>query len=315
MIITIIKSVGWNVFGRIIFIILGLASNMVFARKISVEDFGVVSVVIVMVGFSRVFIESGVLGALIRLPRITKKHLSTVFLMNVSIGAFFILVINVFAKHIAIYYESSELENMLRFVSFTLLFYSLQLVPLALLERRLQFDVKNKIEIISMAIGVFFGIIGVYFGIGAWSILLSNFIFTIINSCLVWYLHGVKFPLLFDYIIFKDIRAFSFNTTFSTVLIALSDNILQLVLPSNFTVRISGLYFQAKKVQELVINTIQTSLLNVLYSFLSKEKTNTQSNLNLVFSFRVYIMLSFFICSLFFVLNKIVISLVLGITW
>ena len=316
MIYTLIKNIGWNVIGRIIFIALGLISNMIFARKITVEEFGIVSIVIVMVGFSRVFIESGVLGALIRSPKISKKHLSTVFLMNVSICLAFILILNISASRIALYYQNIELEYMLRFVSLTLFFYSLQIIPLAMLERRLLFDKKNKIEIVSMSLGVITGIVGVYIGFGAWAILLSNFIFTMVNSILLWTYYGVRFPLIFDKEIFREIKSFSLNTTISTMLIALSDNVLQLVLPKYFSIRISGLYFQSKKIQELVVNTIQTSLLNVLYSFLSKQNSgNEKVNSKLVFSLRLFFVLILFICSIFFVLNKVVIWLILGDSW
>ena len=98
----ILSGVKWTIFSSIFLAVLQIVQLVVIARVISKEDFGVVSIVIVFIGFLQIFMDAGISNAVIHAKKISKIEVSSLFWLNIFIGtslAYFITYrINVDSK-------------------------------------------------------------------------------------------------------------------------------------------------------------------------------------------------------------------------
>lgn len=68
----ILSGVKWTIFSSIFLAVLQIIQLVVIARFISKEDFGVVSIVIVFIGFLQIFMDAGISNAIIHAKKYPK---------------------------------------------------------------------------------------------------------------------------------------------------------------------------------------------------------------------------------------------------
>ena len=71
---------------QIIKFVLNLGSTMILARLLTPEDYGLIGMVTVLLGFLQMFKDAGLSTATVQRERLTHEQVSTVFWFNVAFG-------------------------------------------------------------------------------------------------------------------------------------------------------------------------------------------------------------------------------------
>jgi len=114
------------------------------------------------------------------------------------------------------------------------------------------------------------GIVSAYMGFGIWALITMQISRSAINTALLWIFEGFYFKLSFSKASFADMYSFGKNTTLSSLLNKLFDNIYQLILAKYFSVSQAGFYYQAKKIQDLPGVILKAIIQTVVFSGLAK---------------------------------------------
>ena len=267
----------WSFGGRLGYLLVSMITNILLARLLGPGAFGQIGIVMFFIVIAKVLSESGLSGAMIRKQEVNDEDYSTVFIFNFVVSIFLFLLYILCAKLISLYYDDSELTNLLIVSSLVLIINAFQITQNVRLIRALDYKKKSKLEFISVSIASGISLIlAYYFNFGVWSVVVMQLMTSLLITVLFWcFCEKVK-TLRFSIKSFKELYKFGLNTTLALLLNTIFDNIYQLVLGKYFEVRQTGLYYQARKLQEMPVGIIKSTALGVVFASLSKIQDDTE---------------------------------------
>ena len=166
--------------------VLGLGSTMVMARLVAPDDFGLIAMVSVVVGFAATFKDAGLSMATVQQKEVDHRQISTLFWFNVAISAALGLLLGASAPLVAWFFDRSELTNITLVLAGTFLLSGLTIQHQALLRRRMRFGVLAVVGITSQAAGIIAGIATALLGWGYWALIAMTVATAIVNLIGVW---------------------------------------------------------------------------------------------------------------------------------
>jgi teichuronic acid exporter len=260
----------WSIGGQVGISIIQLAANIIFARFLTPNEFGQLSIVMFFVLLANVLVEGGLGGALVRKIDATERDFTTVFIFNLFVSLLFYLILLLNAGNIARYYDNLQLKNILIVTGFVLFLNSLNFVQNTRLVKNLHFKKIMAYRLIAFSISNGVGVILVINGFGIWSLVISILINPIVLAVLYWFREGPIGTLIFSKTSFKGLYAFGINTSLATIIDTLFNNIYQLILGKYFSISEAGIFFQAKKLQDVPNTIIFGTTNSVIFSSLAK---------------------------------------------
>lgn len=260
----------WSFAGQAGYLLVGLLTNIILARLLTPYEFGQVGIVMFFIIISKVLTESGLTGALVRKKEITEEDFSTVFIFNLAISIFLFLLLLLFSGIIADFYDNQVLQNILIALSFILIINAFQFTQNAKIVRELKFKKQSLYTLISVIISSVIGILLALINYGVWSLVIMQLCNAFILTLLYWIFEDPVKILVFKKESFKSLYKFGVNTTLASLIDSIFDNIYNLILGKYFSIHQTGLFFQAKKLQEIPVGVIKSSTLGVVFSILSK---------------------------------------------
>lgn len=313
---SLLKNSIWSVVGRFGYLIIVLITNIILARILEPEDFGKVAVVMFFITFSIIVTESGLSGALVRKNNASDLDISTIFIFNFFTSCLLALIIYIFSGVIAQYYNDSSLSDLLVFSILILVFNALGNIQMTLLIKEMEFKLKSILEIISVLCGSVVSVVLAVNNFGKVSIIWMYVINSIILTVLMWLVVGPLRTYKFSLKSFKEFYEFGINTTLTAAINAIFNSIYQLIFGKYFSMSVSGYYQQAKQLHDVPVNLLQSSIISVFYSALSKRQDDKNSfNIfyDLILSY--YIVIVSLVSSFIFLYSDLVVSLILGEKW
>lgn len=200
MVWTFAETIGVKVFSVSVYLIL--------AKLLGPQPFGVVALTSTFILLSTLLIEQGFLEALIQRKELNKELLSSAFWGLMALGFIFFLVMFFSAPLIAKVFSEAQIEDILKVLSVNFLINSSSLVHLALLERALNFKVVAVARIIGIIAGGITSIVLAFSGFGAWSLVIQQLIFALIQSVVFWVSSGWRPTFGFSWAEYKDLSVF-----------------------------------------------------------------------------------------------------------
>ena len=151
-----------------------LVSLMVLARLLNPKDFGLVGMVTAFTGVLILFRDFGLSAAAIQRPVVTEEQLSTLFWINVAVGAGLVLLILAMAPFIAMFYHEPRLLKVTAALSASFLFNAAGIQHGALLQRQMRFTTLAVISTISLVVSTALAIGAARAGWGYWALVVMT---------------------------------------------------------------------------------------------------------------------------------------------
>ncbi len=159
---------------------------MVLARILDPSDFGLVAMVTTLTGMLSLFRDFGLSTATIQRQSISDEQLSTLFWVNVLIGALLSALTLASAHLIANFYREPRLVWITTALAASFLFNAAGIQHSALLAREMRFATLAAIEVIALAMSVSAGIGIAYAGFGYWALVAMTLTAPLVYSVCVW---------------------------------------------------------------------------------------------------------------------------------
>lgn len=166
--------------------VLRMGSTVVLARLLAPEDYGLIGMATVIIGFVELFKDLGLSAATVQKAEINHKQVSTLFWINVALSCLVGLVVAALAPAIAWFYNEPRLTGITLALSSSFFFGGLTVQHQALLQRQMQFAALAKIDIISMIVSLITAVVAAWYGMGYWALVLMQIAMAITNAILVW---------------------------------------------------------------------------------------------------------------------------------
>lgn len=171
-----VDGVLWSSINRFTTQGLGFIFNMIIARQLMPEAYGVIAMLNIFMSLSGTFIDSGFGNALMRKKDRTETDINTVYYFNLIVSILCYLVLFIASPAIARFYNMPLLEKVTKVIGITLMFNAIGGIQGTLLSIRIDFKTKTKIALICSLVSGFVGIILVYLGFGVWTLVIQQLV-------------------------------------------------------------------------------------------------------------------------------------------
>lgn len=265
----------WSVLGQFGTMAVSLLSNIILARVLTPYEFGQVGIIMFFIIVANVLTESGLGGALVRKKDLTDDDYGTVFIVNLILSITCYLALVLSSNAISIYYKDNSLQNVLIVLGLILIINAFHIIQNARMIREFKFKQNYKYRFTAVCIASAIGIYLAYSGFGVWALVVMQLLTALFNTTLLWFFEGAFLSFSFNKKSFKELYYFGFNTTLASLLNTTFDNIYQLILGRYFSINQVGLFYQAKKLQEVPVGIINMTTQGVVFSSLSKIQDNS----------------------------------------
>ena len=271
---TILGSIRWSILGQLLSRVMMIAVSIVLARLLEPTDFGLMAMVMVVIGFMETFYELGIGSAIIQKKEINHKLLSSLFYINMIFGVFLAIFFSASADYIARFYQDVRVTSILRAMSVVFIISSLGLINHALMRRNLRFDILTIIETIALLIDGAVAIVLAVMGFGVWALVYSLLANRLAMTLFLFYTERWFPGMHFSWKEVKTIWRFALNLTGSKVFNYFSRNSDKLIIRRYLGPASLGYYSLAFKLISYPIEFIQAALGRVLFPALARLDNN-----------------------------------------
>ena len=163
-----------------------IGALMVLARLLGPRDFGLVGMVTAFTGVLNLFRDFGLSTVTVQRESVTDDQISTLFWINVAVGAILAVMAIVLAPMMVRLYHEPRLLGITIVVSVGFLFNALGVQHSALLQRQLRFTALAVINVASLAIGTAVAIAMAKLGYGYWALVAMTVTFPLTTTIGLW---------------------------------------------------------------------------------------------------------------------------------
>ena len=163
---------------------------VVLARLLGPKDFGLVGMVTAFTGVLTWFRDFGLSAAAVQRSDITRDQHSTLFWINVLLGALLALVTLAAAPAIAAFYHEPRLAWVAAVLGTAFLFNAVGIQHSALLQRQMRFTAMAVISVVSLMVGTAIAIGGAAIGYGYWALVANSVTTPLVASIGFWLATG-----------------------------------------------------------------------------------------------------------------------------
>lgn len=292
------------------------ATTMVLARLLSPQDFGLQGMVVAITGFLGLFQDAGLGMATVQSPELRHEQSSTLFWINVVIGAVLAILCAASAPLLAAFYHEPRLYWVVVISGVTFLFTGLAAQHGALLQRGMRFVTQAKIGVVSLAIASVTGVVMALLGFRYWSLVGMALAVSVAGTVLVWLaVPWVPGPPRSKSGVQSMLR-FGGLATCTSFIVFLAWNAEKILLGRFWGADALGLYGRAYQLVTLPVQQFERSLAGVAFPALSRIQHDAErlaksflSAYNLHLSLTIPITIT---CALF---AEEIVAIVLGPKW
>jgi O-antigen/teichoic acid export membrane protein len=166
--------------------LLRLGSLMVLARLLDPKDFGLVGMVTAFTGVLGLFRDFGLSSAAVQHMTVTEEQMSTLFWINVLLGALLGLVALAMASAIAAFYHDPQLFVVTSVLASGFFFNGAGIQHSALLQRQMRFTALAVINVVSSLVGTVIAIGVAKAGCGYWALVAMSVASPLVGTAGFW---------------------------------------------------------------------------------------------------------------------------------
>ena len=246
------------------------------------EDFGLISMTMVVITASEVFIDIGFSASLIQKQDVSRQQYSTIFYINLMVGAILMGIFTFGADLLASFYDNERVAILTKVLSINFLISSLSTIQIVQLKKSLNFQLLSKSSIISTTLS---GLIAVYMalnGYGLWSLVVLNLAERAIYTSIIWIRSSWRPTWEFSMGSVKELIGFSSYMFFNDVVSQAFNRLDALFIGKIYAASTLGYYDRGKSLNNMVINLTSKSFNKVFFpcfQYYSKRRIQTSKSL------------------------------------
>ncbi len=165
---------------------LTVLGTAILSRLLTPQDFGLVAMVAVVVGFAQVFRDAGLSTPTVQSPTITGPQISNVFWVNISVLSVLGGVLVLTAPLTARFYSDLRLVPVIVVLAIAFVLNGLSVIHEALLRRHLLFPSLGIAQIAAQTIGLVVMVTAAASGAGYWSLVYGTLTSSVASTILVF---------------------------------------------------------------------------------------------------------------------------------
>lgn len=290
------QKIGIGVFWNLASLLMTRGASTIFtlflARLLVPESFGLIAMATIVFELANAFVNSGLSTALIRSKTVSNVELNTVFHTHLilSIIAYSLIFLN--ASYVADFYNQPDLILLVQVIGLVVLINAANIVQSAIFSRKMDFKSLTKIRVLSVVASGSLAVTAAWYGFGVWSLAIQMLSSTLIFTIALWFKSSWRPALEFSIESFTRLFRFSKSLLVEGLLDIIFRNSYILVIGRFFSAEVTGLYFFAKKLSDLIAQQLTGAIQAATFPALS---TMQDENEALKYKYRQIMQLTLFV--------------------
>ena len=248
--------------------------QIILARLLLPEDYGVIALIVVFIAISQTFVQSGLGTALIQKRKVTDADYSSVFYLSLGVALVFYCILFLGAPVIAAFYNQPLITPVLRVLGLTLFFGAVNTIQNAVIARNFLF---RKLFVSSLGAVLLSGVVGIamaYTGYGVWA-LVGQQLTSIIALCIImWFTVKWRPKLLFSVTRVKELFSFGWKLLASGLIDTTYTNLSSLIIGKLYPASMLGYYTKGQEFPSALVSNINSSIQAVMFPAYAKNQDN-----------------------------------------
>lgn len=260
----ILNGLLWKLFER--FGVLGVqfVLQIVLARLLDPEHYGVLSLMTIFTSLANVFIQQGLNTALVQNKDVKEEDYSSVFIVTFTIASVLYILLFAVAPWIEKYYEMTNLIAPFRVLALMLFPGALNSVQLAIISRKLDFKMVFRSNLVAIISSGAVGIVLALLGVGVWALVAQSLLNTVVACIVMWFTVKWRPRMVFNLARVKVLFAYGWKLLVSSLLDTFYQDIQSLVIGKKYDANMLGYYNRGKQFPQFVIGAVNSSVQAVL---------------------------------------------------
>ena len=171
---TALGGMAWTTTSTVIRSVVSLLQVSILTSYLSKEDFGVVAICNLFIGFSQIFLDMGISVGILHKQDITKDQFSSLFWLNIFSGVLLTCILCCISPLVARAYNDPILINLLILLSMTVLFSSIGAQHRTVQQKLMRFKYISIIEILTSLLTLVIAIVLVLHDYGIYALIYST---------------------------------------------------------------------------------------------------------------------------------------------
>jgi len=268
----VVSGVKWTFASTMGKRVMALGANVILARLLAPEDFGLVAMAGVVLGFVDLFRDLGTGAALVRQKEARLSLQSSVFWLNVAFGITMTLLMVALSPVIAMLYREPRIQPVIMVMSFSFLLSSMAIVQSGVMTRKMRFQALAKIELSASALSYAVGISAALLGQGVWSLVYQAMTYTATSTTLLWIVGDWRPRMMFVWSEVRGIMGYSLNLVGYNVFYYFAQNVDNLLIGRFLGTGALGVYDLAFKLMAFPMQAISAVFGKVMLPYYAQAQ-------------------------------------------
>ena len=203
-----LNGIKWTTLSTVVQTVVQLVMLAILARLLTPGDFGLMAIMMVVIGFSEAFMDMGISNAIIHRQDITHDQLSTLYWLNIGSGICLFLIIAALSPLIALFYGDPRITEPLLVLSLVFIIVGVGNQFRILCQKEMQFNRMARVEIIASLCSLMVAVFSAMAGVGVYALVFAMLAQSSVSS-FMFLIMGLREhhrpELIFKY---KDIKCF-----------------------------------------------------------------------------------------------------------
>ena len=279
----VIRATKWSSITEIAARLVNPITNMILARILAPEAFGVVATVTMIISFADMFADSGFQKYLVQheFKDEDEKYINAdvAFWTNFSISILLWLIIIAFRNQLAALVGSPGLGNVIAISCLQLPLTSFSSIQRALYRREFDFKTLFMVQMVAILIPFLVTIPLAFLGLNFWALIIGTLTIQVSNAIILTVKSKWKPRLYYSIKLLKEMFSFSMWSLIEAISIWLTVWVDTFIIGNALNQHYLGLYKTSTSMVNSLMTLITSSVVPVLFSALSRvQKNETQFN-------------------------------------
>lgn len=250
--------------------------QIVLARMLDPEYYGVLSVMMVFISIANLFVERGFQTALVQDKDVTEEDYSSVLWMALFVAACAYGIVFLCAPAIAVLFSAPGIEKPLRVLALMLFPGALNLVQQAKVTREMDF---KKIFYCSTGGALVSGVVALviaFLGGGLWALVVKTLLDVLAACIIMLFIVPIRFRFVMNFKRIKRLFSFGWKLLVSSIWNKLYGKLTTLIIGKRYNLEALAYYERGYQFPDLIINTVNQSVTSVILPVMSAEQDEPQ---------------------------------------
>ena len=250
--------------------------ELVIARILLTEDYGLVALITVFIEILNVFVDSGMANALIQKKDADDLDFSSVFYFNMVLCCILYFLLFLAAPFIAVFYNNSSITLLVRILGIQLIISGIKNVQQAYVSRTMQFK-RFFFSTLGGTIGA--GVIGIVMactGFGVWALVAQQLFNTTVDTLILWITVKWRPKWMFSLQRLKKLFSYGWKLLVSTLIDKVYTEIRSLLIGKIYSPADLAYYNRGEQFPKAIVLNVNTSIDSVLLPTMSDEQEDTE---------------------------------------